>query len=122
MTSSPFDYLLLTVLDGSGSPISAEYEILDNRYGDGDYAHVYGWWEITLTYNETQERDLAVQIRATTDSSLYSAFFVDDASFVTTCTRYTFGSQGSPSPQPFELEVRPVNGPPIPINEDWVQP
>lgn len=120
-TSVPYDYLLLRIEDGNGNPITPEYWLLDNTFGDGTYGHVYGWWRITLTWNEILQRNLRVRIRATTDSSLYTAFFIDDVTWTTTCTRYTLGASEELL-QPFVLEVTPVEGPPSMLSPEGFQP
>jgi len=121
-TTSAYDKLFLTLLDSTGAPVSPEFWVLDNRYGDGNYSHAYGWYKITLTYNEIQQRNLRVRIRATTDSSAYTAFFIDDVSFVTTCTRYTLDSQGNQLPKPVEVEVERVSRPLLTTQWSLVQP
>ena len=120
-TSYPYDYLLLRIEDGSGNPITPEYWLLDNTDGDGTYGHVYGWWRITLTWNEILQRNLRVRIRATTDCSLYTAFFIDDVTWTTTCNRYTLGAPQEPL-QPFVLEVTPVEGPPSMLPQEGTWP
>ena len=121
LTSYPYDYLFLRIEDGSGNPITPEYWLLDNTYGDGTYGNVYGWWRITLTWNEILQRNLRVRIRATTDFSLYTAFFIDDVTWTTTCTRYTLGATEE-TLQPFVLEVTPVEGPPSMLSPEGIWP
>jgi len=121
-TTTAFDKLFLTLLDSTGVAVSPEYWVLDNRYGDGNYGHAYTWYKITLTYNEIQQRNLRVRIRATTDSSAYTAFFIDDVSFVTTCTRYTLDSQSSQLPKPVEVQVERVSEPLLITQWSSVQP
>ncbi len=120
VTWYPFDYLYLRIEDGSGNPITPEYWLLDNTDGDGTYGNVYGWWRITLTWNEILQRNLRVRIRATTDSSLYTAFFIDDVTFTTTCTRYTLGPEETL--QPIVLDVTPVEGLPPLLAPDMAWP
>jgi len=121
-TTSAYDKLFLTLLDSTGAAISPEYPVLDNRYGDGNYSDVSVWYKITLTYNEIQQRNLRVRIRVTTDDSAYTAFFVDDVSFVTTCTRYTLGSQGNQLPKPVEVQVERASEPLLMTQWSSVQP
>ncbi|MGB9890536.1 MAG: M4 family metallopeptidase [Anaerolineae bacterium] len=120
-TSYPYDFLYLRIEDGSGNPITPQYWLLDNTDGDGTYGHVYGWWRITLTWNEILQRNLRVRIRATTDSSLYTAFFIDDVTWTTTCTRYTLDA-AQETLQPFVLEVIPVEGPPSTVSPEEIWP
>lgn len=119
-TSYPYDYLLLRIEDGSGNPITPEYWLLDNTDGDGTYGRVYGWWQITLTWNEILQRNLRVRIRATTDSLLYTAFFIDDVTFTTTCTRYTLGPEEMLPP--FVLDVTPLEDMPSLLAPDMAWP
>jgi len=112
-TTSAYDKLFVTLLDSTGTAVSPEFWALDNRYGAGNYLYVNGWYKITLTYNEIQQRNLRVRIRATTNASAYTAFFIDDVSFYTTCTRYTLGSQSDQLPKPVEVQVERVSGPPL---------
>lgn len=119
-TSSPYDYLLLRIEDSDGNPLTPQYWLLDNTYGDGTYGNVYGWWRITLTWNEILQRNLRVRIRATTDYSLYTAFYIDDVTFTTTCTRYTLGPEETL--QPIVLEVMPVGGNPSLLTSEEIGP
>ena len=83
-----FRLQLLIKLYASIQPVSSvtlpQIWTLDNTFAAN------GWWHVTLTYNELPYAGQAMRLflRATTDDSLNTNFFVDTASVQVTCSRY----------------------------------
>ncbi len=92
-TTTPYDKLYASIQPVSGVTLPQIWT-LDNTFA------YPGWWHVTLTYNEVPYAGQAVRlyIRATTDSTLYTAFLVDAASVQVTCSRYTSLTASSTAP------------------------
>ncbi len=88
-TQSSVDRLTVQVLSQGGTIVTPRVTVIDNTYADNDYPNLWGWYTVTLTFNELLTRNVRLQLQATTNSTLRTSFLVDNISFSSTCTRYT---------------------------------
>ncbi len=91
--STPYDKLYASIQPVSGATLPQIWTV-DNTFSG------VGWLHITLTYNELPYAGQAMRLylRATTDSSLNTNFFVDTASVQVACSRYSSSSTVSSRP------------------------
>ncbi len=103
-TTTPYDFLYTSLQPVSGVTLPETW-VWDNT-GRG------GWWKITLTWNELPYagQPMRLYFHATTNSTDFTAFFVDTASVQVQCSRYTALTAMSDSPVTIQRER--VDGPP----------
>ena len=78
------------------------------------------WWLVTLTYNELPYAGLPMRLylRAHTDQSLWTDFFLDAASVQVQCARYPW-LNADQAAAPVVVEVEPDPNPPALNGADW---